>query len=83
MLDISDLAVYFYDGTLTGEIYNDILETVLLPVIEELPLDIRDQFFYQQDGAPVHNSHVVKGVLDEHFPEQWIATHGPVAWPAR
>lgn len=83
MLDNRVLAVYIYEGTLTGERYHDILETVLLPVIEELPLGIRDQIFYQQDGAPAHNSRMVRGFLNDHLPVQWIATHGPVAWPAR
>lgn len=67
LLDNRVLAVYFYEGTLTGERYQAILETVLLPVIEELPLNVRNQLFYQQDGAPAHNSHVARGFLDDHL----------------
>lgn len=77
------LAVHFYEGNLTGAGYREMLENVLLDSIEDLPLNVRRSLMYQQDGAPAHNSGVVVEFLNNHFPDKWLGTNGPIAWPAR
>jgi len=37
----------------------------------------------QQDGAPPHNSCIVREFLQRQFPEKWIGTNGPLLWPPR
>jgi hypothetical protein len=83
LLDNKILAVHFYEGCLTGVRYRQLLENVLIPALEDIPLNTREQLIYQQDGAPPHNSGTVRTFLDEHFPNQWVATYGPIAWPPR
>lgn len=39
--------------------------------------------WYQQDGAPPHNSHDVAGVLYETFEDRWFGNNGPHRWPPR
>src|ERR1700712_6084313 len=39
--------------------------------------------WFQQDGAPAHNSRVAREYLDTHFAPRLITTSGPVRWPAR
>jgi hypothetical protein len=34
-------------------------------------------------GLPAHFSRVVRGYLDEHYPQRWIGRGSPVAWPPR
>lgn len=77
------LAVHFYHGNLTGARYIQLLEEVLLPAIDDLPLNVRMQLMFQQDGAPAHNARDVAGFLNRHFPDRVISTNGTVAWPAR
>lgn len=77
------LAVHLYPGTLTGARYVQFLEEVLIGALEDIPIDARQNLFFQQDGAPAHNSGVAREFLNTHFPDKWIGTAGPVEWPAR
>lgn len=50
----------FYEGTLTGERYLAFLRPMLEDFIDELPLNLRGRVYFQQDGAPLHNSAIVR-----------------------
>ncbi|KAJ8937435.1 hypothetical protein NQ318_000104 [Aromia moschata] len=39
--------------------------------------------FYQHDGAPPHNGHLINNHLPNLFYDQWIANNGPHLWLAR
>lgn len=39
--------------------------------------------WYQQDGAPAHNTLAVRQYLDAQFPGRWIGRQGPISWPPR
>lgn len=55
-----------------------------LPILlEEVPLNMRKDMWLQQDGAPPHNSCVVREFLDRKFFNKWIGTNGPILWPPR
>lgn len=74
------LGPYFIDGNLTAKKYLDILQDML----DDLPLEYRlNEIWFQQDGCGPHNSRMVTDYLNQTFPNSWIGTRGPVAWPAR
>jgi len=50
---------HFYDGTLNGRRYSDFL-TLLPMMLEDVPLLLRQNLFFQQDGAPAHNAIIVR-----------------------
>lgn len=68
---------------LTGHIYTNFLQTDLLDIIENLPLDQRRQMFFQHDGAPPHTALQARRVLDASYPDRCIGRGGPVNWSAR
>lgn len=74
---------YFFNGTLTGQIFYDFLDNNLNELLEDVPLIIRRNMWLQLDGAPAHYSLMVRELLDERFQERWIGRGGPIAWPAR
>jgi len=71
---------YFYDGTLNGRRYFDFLSNHLLPMLENVPLNIRKNLFFHQDGAPAHNAIVVRQYLNNMFGDHWIGTNERIAW---
>ena len=77
------LGPYFYDGNLNGPRYLNFLQTTLPELLEEVPIQIRQDLWLQQDGAPAHNSQTVIDFLNYHYPDKWIGTYGPIQWPAR
>lgn len=74
---------YFFDGTLTGQNYLLFLQNNLPELLEDVPIQTREQMWLQHDGAPVHNTREVKNYLDNMFPNRWIGRGGPKRWPAR
>jgi len=74
---------YFFTSTVTAASYKEVLQSVLEPYIDDLPLhDLRNTFF-QQDGAPPHFGLSVREWLDKTFQDRWIGRRGPVEWPPR
>lgn len=74
---------YFFNGTLTGQQYLDFLMNQLPLLLENINLSLRQVMYFQQDGAPAHNSNIVSAHLNRVFPRRWIGTNGPIRWPAR
>lgn len=72
-----------YEGTLTGIRHLDIMRDALMELLEDVPLADLNNIYYQQDGAPSHNSRIVREYLETTFPDKWIGTNGPVRWPPR
>lgn len=72
-----------FDGTLTAQRYLNILQTSLEDLLDNLPLAQNIQIWYQQDGAPAHNTRDVITYLNNRFNNRVIATNTPVRWPAR
>lgn len=73
----------FYEGTLTGERYVELLRNVIHNFLDNVNLDDRQRIFFQQDGAPPHGTQHVTQLLNEFFENRWLATRGPVLWPPR
>lgn len=72
-----------YEGGLSGQLYLQILQDVIPELLDDVPLAHINSIFFQQDGAPSHNSRLVRPFLDNHFGGRWIGTQGPIRWPAR
>lgn len=73
----------FYNGTLTGNRYMEFIRNVLEDFLDNANYLMRQNLYFQQDGAPAHNYHLVQTYLDTIFAEKWIGTNGPIQWPAR
>jgi hypothetical protein len=71
------------DGRLTGELYLQFLENQLRDLLDDVPLEIRQNMYFQHDGAPAHYSRVVRDCLNNRFPHRWIGRGGPQNWPPR
>ena len=71
----------FFDGTVNGENYLEMLRNFLLPALQA-----RNDFaelYFQQDGAPPHYSLAVRAFLNQEFPQRWIGRRGSIEWPPR
>jgi Transposase. len=68
---------------LTGAAYLNFLQNTLYEFLEDIPLNQRQQMWFQHDGAPAHFSMAVREHLHQTFPHRWVGRAGPVLWPPR
>ncbi|CAF4928630.1 unnamed protein product [Pieris macdunnoughi] len=68
---------------LNAEIYLDFLQNHLPNLLEDVPLTILRDMWFQQDGCPAHYSRLVRNHLNEEYPDRWIGRGGTISWPAR
>lgn len=68
---------YFFEDTVTGESYLEMLENFLWPRVRT------GRKYLQHDGAPAHYSQKVRNWLDKKFPNRWIGRRGQIEWPPR
>lgn len=73
---------FFFDGTVTGQVYLGMLRTSILPGVRAL-YGADDEVFYQQDGAPPHYHLAVRAFLDDNLQGHWIGRRGPIEFPSR
>lgn len=83
IIDGNLIGPYLLPYRLTGPRYLTFLQEVLVELCEDLPLAIRQQMWYQHDGAPAHFSLAVREHLHQTFGERWIGRGGPTSWPPR
>lgn len=74
---------YILPARMNGPNYLIFLQEVLPGLLEDLPLDVWNRLWYQQDGAPAHYYLPARRHLDATFPGRWVGRGGPRAWPAR
>lgn len=72
---------FFFDNTVNGTNYLEMLQTFLWPAIEGHRH--QHELWFQQDGAPPHYATSVRQWLGEHFPNRWLGRRGAVEWPPR
>lgn len=72
---------FFFEGTVTGEAYLEMLRSSILPAIRALYEN--SELFYQQDGAPPHYRRDVRAFLDENLQGHWIGRRGTFEFPPR
>lgn len=83
MVDNYLIGPFILEHRLTGDQYFNFLQNELQGLLEDVPLNIIMQMYYQQDGAPAHFARQVRQHLDERFPGRWIGRGGPISWPPR
>lgn len=66
-----------------GMQYLNFLQNDLPELLEEVPLNIRQNMWFLHDGAPPHYRLEVRNYLNYAFPHRWIGRNGPIAWPPR
>ena len=69
---------FVFENNLNGNTYEAFLRNELPGLLEDIPLMIRSQMYFQHDGA----QHV-RNFLNESFPNCWLGRGGAVAWPPR
>jgi hypothetical protein len=69
---------FFFEGTVTGAGYHNMLQEYIIPAAHQLYGDD----IYQEDGATSPHYHCdVRAYLDNTFPNQWIGHRGSVEYP--
>lgn len=68
---------HIYEQNLNSEEYLEILRTVVSDLLDELPLNLLQDCWYQMDGAPAHSSNDVDRELTSMFRDQCIGRNGP------
>lgn len=74
---------HFLPEHLDGEVYEIFLRNVFFQLMEDVPLQMRQNMIFMHDGCPAHFRLAVRSWLDQHFPDRWIGRGGPIPWPAR
>jgi len=74
---------FVFDNNLTGNTYEVFLRNELPGLLEDIPLMIRSQMYFQHDGAPPYYTQHVGEYTNEPFANRWLGRVGPVAWPPR
>lgn len=77
------LELHVLENRLHAGTYEHFLENNLHNKIENVPLNIRREMYFQHDGAPPHNGRRVSEWLNQHFGNRWIGYRGPIRWPPR
>lgn len=83
IIDNHLIGPYFMPQNLNGECYEEFLREELFILMEDLPLSVRKNMWYQHDGCPAHYRRGVRDWLNENYPNKWIGRGGPLPWPAR
>lgn len=74
---------YFFRGNLNSEEYLRLLNTEILEVLDNIPVELRHNLWYQCDGAPIHNTRHVQERLLEIFRGKVIGRNMEQYWPPR
>lgn len=75
---------FFFLQTLNAIRLLHFLNNELMEVIDDFPLAVLRDMFFQLDGASIHNSIIVRRWLNVNFPQKWIGRNSPlIEWPPR
>jgi len=74
---------FVFHSNLTGNTYETFLRNELPGLLEDVPLMVSSQMYFQHDGAPLHYTRHVREYLNESIPKRWLGYGGPVAWATR
>lgn len=74
---------YLLPSRMTTANYRIFLKHVLPGLLDDVPLSVRRNMWFQHDGAPAHFGLAVRRDLNRSFPQRWIGRGGPVPWPPR
>jgi len=63
---------FFFEGTVTGAAYFNMLQDIIVPAIRQLFGDEYMNDEYQEDGTFPHYNRDVRTYLDNTFPDRWM-----------
>lgn len=63
--------------------YLEFLQNDLGILLDEVPLIVRQDMWFMQDGAPPHYPLIVREHLNNNFPHRWIGRGSEFPWPPR
>jgi hypothetical protein len=69
---------YLLPVRLNGPAYCVFLQEVIPVLLEDVPLAVRRDMWFQHDGAPAHFSSQTQQHLNTQFPDRWLGRGGPV-----
>jgi hypothetical protein len=70
---------FLKEATVNSELYPALLQGFLIPELRQLSL-LRPNLLSVR-RCPYHCASNVRRLLNDVFPEQWLGTAGPTAWP--
>lgn len=70
---------------LDGACYLRFLQETLPELLEDVPLNLRQNMYFMHDGAPPHFARTVRNYLNAQFAGMWIGRgqEAPIHWPPR
>lgn len=74
---------FVFEEHVNGNVYLNFLRNELPILLEDTPLAIRRDMFFQHDGCPAHYSVAVRTFLNQTYPNKWIGRGSLFNWPAR
>lgn len=74
---------YFFRENLNAAMYRNFIMNQLSEVLDNLPLSVRRNLWYQLDGAPIHQTVEVKQCLSQMFRGKVIGRDWEDYWPPR
>jgi hypothetical protein len=74
---------YFFDETLTGNVFLQFLRNRLPILLQDVNLELRRNMFLQLDGCPAHYAINVREYLNAEYTDRWIGRGSLFPWPAR
>jgi len=77
------LGPYILPVRLNGPNYLIFLQEQFSEYLDELPLQLWRDMWWQPDGCPAHFDRNVRDHLNQVFPNRWIGRGGPRPWPPR
>jgi len=66
---------FVFDNNLTGNTYEVFLRNELPGLLEDIPLMIQSQMYFQHDRAPPHYTRHVRDYFNESFPNRWLGLY--------
>lgn len=74
---------FIFDGPITGDPYYNFLTNELPGLLQNVQQDLRENMWYQHDGAPAHFALIVQEYLNNWKTDKWIGRGGSITWPPR
>lgn len=74
---------YILPNRLDSPTYLVFLRGILPELLENLPLGVRNNVWFQHDEAPANYGNLVRRHWNETFRDKWIERGGPFSWPPR
>jgi len=73
----------FFDENLNGDRYSTLIVTDLPVLLENFPLQLHLNMWFQQDACPSHTSRLARTALNAMFPNKGIGKYSPINYPLR